>query len=261
MNLKKLLGDNGHLWTVLAFFGGEIEGQIARSLLATSLEVHRGLGVEVNAAAFHTVSRFGRYKKVRPIAAESIAKGPELVGFSVGHTAGLGADLIEEGDTIFEAFRYAFVMCGKDTLFRPTPEGLNSIADKVRASYEYTYAYSYRINKCYGPTFHAVGMIYHQVSGAVDVPLSAQEVSRASRWARSLRSGDHLSKLRDVYPWNVLSSNHLSLQVGGVSLRNWIESDLRNGHIQAIGDDRWLWIVSEDRCVAITAVLESTGVI
>tara|TARA_R110002095_G_scaffold179414_1_gene156869 strand:+ start:451 stop:1257 length:807 start_codon:yes stop_codon:yes gene_type:complete len=102
----------------------------------------------------------------------------------------------------------------------------------------YGYAFQREFKK--GPIFYPAGI----ESGKI----SDQEGAELRNWRVTGRSPDddpdyqpHM--IRDVYPLNFLSPQHLKAPVGDQTLEQWIKSDSTRGTLEEILPDFWCWSV------------------
>lgn len=63
-----------------------------------------------------------------------------------------------------------------------------------------------------------------------------------------ISSGGHpIRLLRNLYPFQMVSTSMLTYEVDGMNLRAWIESSSKNGRLEAFSPNSWLWeIASKD---------------
>lgn len=89
---------------------------------------------------------------------------------------------------------------------------------------------------------HALGMSTHESS-----PEDANSESRwfSARLAFKAGRRDIVnSSLRDIYPMNILTAEHVSMDISGMPLRDFISGE-RLGVLSQVDDRCWLWKVSE----------------
>lgn len=91
-----------------------------------------------------------------------------------------------------------------------------------------------------------------------------REIDRNNVWVggeqalRAFKEGRHpIFYLRDVYPLQVLSAEHLSLAVGSYSLKDWINEDQVHGYLKSLKDDKFIWVIEGDQVDAVKAELAS----
>jgi len=67
--------------------------------------------------------------------------------------------------------------------------------------------------------------------------------------------------LRMVYLSNVLNEKHVSMNINGVSLQDWILSDNGRGTLSAIANGMWIWEVEREQLDSINKTLGGLGVL
>ena len=69
-----------------------------------------------------------------------------------------------------------------------------------------------------------------------------------------------VNRLRDVYPFNVLSDLHMQNKIGHLSLSDWIVKG-RHGTIERERTGLWLWTVPPAQITLVRDALSSAGVL
>lgn len=67
--------------------------------------------------------------------------------------------------------------------------------------------------------------------------------------------------LRMVYPINIINKEHLSLQIKGRSLRDWILSNIRHGTLKEISNKTWAWEIESKNLEQVNNELGSEGML
>jgi hypothetical protein len=130
---------------------------------------------------------------------------------------------------------------------------LRTLAEEIDLKYGVGYQRDFEL----GPDMYAHGMITGLRYSSKDMA----EKDRISMWMHE-RSGAnrHLhGYLRDVYPLNILSSCHLSRQVGNVSLARWIDQNPDRGYLSELSTSAWLWKVPQSCLGEVQAQLRYAG--
>ncbi len=117
------------------------------------------------------------------------------------------------------------------------------------------YGYTYQRNYMKGPECYAWGT----QSGLKD-HIEADQIERKEIWRWNIigRLGNPLYKphmIRDVYPMNFLSRQHLDGPVGSQTLEQWILSDSARGAIEEVVPDFWCWSVPEENIDVVRQTL------
>lgn len=90
-----------------------------------------------------------------------------------------------------------------------------------------------------------------------------EEELRICRWG-DIAMPNQLYKhglLRDVFPWNYLTSPHLVRTIQGVPLKQWIQQDARRGMLGTPTEGMFIWEVAEVNIPHVRRVLQQAGVI
>jgi hypothetical protein len=119
----------------------------------------------------------------------------------------------------------------------------------------YGFRFARGINR--GPSLYAFG-----VSAGLSV--SAQdEIERIGQWMRERISERRFLKgfLRDIYPDNILTRDHLSFSIDGVPLQVWIQGNSHRGALVEIDQKRFLWRIKNDEIARIRDELRPTGML
>jgi hypothetical protein len=95
----------------------------------------------------------------------------------------------------------------------------------------------------------AVTMPVLFMGGGYAIGLSSRELPDDMRWdtnAWARFSGKECNRtLRNVYGYNVLTSNHLDISVGGQRLEDWVKASHERGHLEPLGEELLLWTFQE----------------
>ncbi len=68
-------------------------------------------------------------------------------------------------------------------------------------------------------------------------------------------------QLRMVYELNLINARHLSINVGGIPLRQWILEGNNNGKLVDITDSKAIWLVEKEQLEIINRTLGGLGVL
>ncbi|MEW5289575.1 hypothetical protein ABW286_10360 [Erwinia papayae] len=69
------------------------------------------------------------------------------------------------------------------------------------------------------------------------------------------------SKLRMIYPINILNENHLLINVNGITLQEWILEDKSHGLLEMLNNGLWLWRVENDIINPVNEYLGELGIL
>ena len=85
---------------------------------------------------------------------------------------------------------------------------------------------------------------------------------RISRWGAGMAYEVYnRGQLRDVYPWNFLTSLQLNATIGGIRLREWIGELKLRGTLTELTREVTLWEVGAEQIPLIRVALDELGVI
>jgi hypothetical protein len=112
-----------------------------------------------------------------------------------------------------------------------------------------------------GPSVYAVGIVQGIGTPGERTPAEEAEAHRISHWgdgaaARVWEKG----LLRDVYPWNFVSTHQLHARVSGVPLKEWIRRGGR-GELEQLSEDLWFWELDPELIPAVREALDKGDLI
>ncbi|GIO29428.1 MULTISPECIES: hypothetical protein [Paenibacillus] len=67
--------------------------------------------------------------------------------------------------------------------------------------------------------------------------------------------------LRMAYPCNLLNMEHLKIELGGIALGDWIQSDPKHGILSRVREDLWMWEVEAGQLEEINRILGEAGIL
>lgn len=119
---------------------------------------------------------------------------------------------------------------------------------------------------CYGIVFQADGA--PSAAGYVDATSysSLFKNERPGLWQAQMPhrlNGErpaYISKLRMIYPYNIITDQHLSQLIDGMSLRAWIESDPLRGQLRKINNST-IWTVDADQLQEMNDICGRAGIL
>ncbi len=112
-----------------------------------------------------------------------------------------------------------------------------------------------------GPSLYGVGIGYGRE--LPEFGPVAEELEEISRWGHTGKRERVYARgiLRDVYPYNLLSTCHLERDVGGGTLRAWIAGDAGRGQLDTWSDELAMWTVGPERVAAVRQALTGAGIL
>lgn len=157
-----------------------------------------------------------------------------------------------------------FVMVSEKSKCKLTESSLLPIAlniiDLIRPQYGIAYYREWMLS----PYYYALGM--PQGLGrdiGPDSPEVQSEIENISRWGDVLFESKVYSDglIRDVYPWNFLSTPALNRTIDGIPLMKWIESDKSRGVLKPLSQGVILWEVAQANISNVRKVLWNADII
>lgn len=148
------------------------------------------------------------------------------------------------------------LFCSRLDIQTVSQSSIKSLVAEVQEIVGFDYGYCFEMGMESGPTFYASGGTLNGRKHFTQ--LQIEEIAKWSHARGECRKlglpVSHL--LRDVFPLNFVNPRHLSMQIGGQSLKDWIEADPRRGTLAPLIEERlWTWTVPENRIAAIRKVL------
>ena len=126
------------------------------------------------------------------------------------------------------------------------------------------YGFAYLRSSAFGPLHFALGVNYCPRLGAID----KAEGDRTTNWLMDITSGSgpaplvhRQGYLRDVFPVNFLSREHLEQPVDAQNLKDWIVGHSDRGYLQELAPGSHRWIVPDSAIPSIRATLHRNGVL
>lgn len=150
------------------------------------------------------------------------------------------------------------VLCFDDQILGFKDEIIHILVRDLSTLLSAHYGYGYQRRFAQGPTFYAFGAI------GGNEEISDHEEHQIMCWNNTYRMPDGiytLGDLRDIYPYNFLSTPHLERDIFGQPLRQWIESDSSRGKLTPLTDTLWSWHVTPDQISPVRNALVPTGII
>lgn len=149
--------------------------------------------------------------------------------------------------------------CWDDRLFNWSSEWICEIFAALSSVCNPTYGIAYQRTFKLGPDLYAYGMSAGLGFGDLDM----EEADRIGAWARERRGAmRHIHRLlRDVYPMNLVSREHLNAPISDTTLREWISADSRRGILRSCSGDVSLWIVTREAIREIRSALKTAGLL
>jgi hypothetical protein len=175
-----------------------------------------------------------------------------------------GKDQIEDGrlEACFdfehpELPSFAFVQ-GRSPIVGLTKNSLLVVAQFVVDLLKPDYGIGYHRPYHLGPGWYAMGLSH----GLGYSDAEREERRTISRWADIGMTEEKVYRqglLRDVYPWNFLTSFQVSAKVEGYTLKGWIERDEKRGQLTQMNEKVLLWSLTDPQIARVRPILWREG--
>lgn len=150
--------------------------------------------------------------------------------------------------------------CFDDAVQRLSSAYVSSLVKDLARFCNFKYGIGYQREFKKGPEWYVSGIIGYEGN----VTIEREERARIAKWHNEYFYDDANYKtgdLRDVYPYNVLTSAHLSRPAQETNLKEWIESACGRGDLTQVVDDRWLWTLKDDQIPPVQEALHQAGLL
>ncbi len=243
---------------VVAFYGISSDADAMREFCSALTAWMAGLGHPTNRV---TVHKAGRRKKAEYRTTDTIMKegfrdtvALTLAALPEGAEIPMRDYSIEACCSVDGSFAFVAVRTSIATL---SQDELLPMARQLVGFLQPAYGTGYVGNSSY-----AIGIN----EGSEDDEFSGpryEEKLTVSRWGDMgmIEEVYRQGIVRDIYPWNFLSSVHLERPVSGTTLGEWIREDRARGSLERIREGAWFWEVASENLAAIKGALRDTGVI
>jgi len=154
------------------------------------------------------------------------------------------------------------VLCWDDKLI---PWDTSYIKDLVKDLHQFCnpkYGYAFQREFKKGPGFYPGGVI----SGLDHSDETKKERQEITNWGITGLADEsdpdyqpHM--IRDVYPLNFLSPQHLKAQIGDQALEQWIKSDSTRGSLEELLPNFWCWSVEAAHIESIKEALKPHNIL
>lgn len=150
-----------------------------------------------------------------------------------------------------------FILCIDLNVCSLSQPAIENLVLNIQGVTRFEYGYSFEMGMERGPAFYVDG---GTLNG--DKYFSPTQIEEIAKWSHAIgeckKLGQAISDLlRDIYPLNFINPRHLTMQIKGRSLEDWIEADPRRGTLKPLTTELWTWQVPENRIQAIRKVLGS----
>lgn len=164
---------------------------------------------------------------VEQIILNSLNDPSDYIAFDWTVTSSCGYDPRFGGISLIGVECEALSKWGKSTLIRFLEKCLEA-ANCLRI----VYGFGVIMPKEYFPSGYLIGVTARNVDARILLDTTA--------WRRFARQNCE-KKIRNVYGWNIITSSHLRLDIGGQTLKEWIEDNKDRGELKIINPTLYCW--------------------
>jgi hypothetical protein len=148
-----------------------------------------------------------------------------------------------------------FDLCFDDALTGFAPDLIHTLTKDLSKFFGTQYGYAYQRLFSQGPIFYPFGTL----SGIDRNNIEAEHITK---WGLSKVNKRYpLGQLRDIYPYNFLSQAHLTQDIGGKTLKEWIEADPSHGKLFQLTETLWSWDVEKEQISQVKEKLKPSNII
>lgn len=134
-----------------------------------------------------------------------------------------------------------------DSHFGYNLENLNLMLSDINRVMEIQYGFYFQREIKYLPEFYSWGI------GSGNT--SSEESEKINKWSfpeDELKFG----RIREVFPYSVLSEKHLQFKIGKSNFKDWIHNSKKHGNLLPFSKGVWIWEVKPENIPSITKELE-----
>ncbi|WP_431212103.1 hypothetical protein ACQ86N_41155 [Puia sp. P3] len=156
-------------------------------------------------------------------------------------------------------FGRELIFCVDDNVIQFNSEGFKNLIIELSLFGDFDYGISYRREYANGPEIYSRGGIKE----SIDNPLSKAEKDAITKWLHDSYNRKSFKEgiLRDVYPYNLLSSGYLNKFINSLTLRQWIVENEGHGKLYPLSERFELWEVPYDSLMQIRQELNMRGIL
>lgn len=152
--------------------------------------------------------------------------------------------------------RGTFMLCWDDQVTKFERGYLENLAKSSYLYLQPAYGYSYQREFQYNPSFYPFGM-----TGGNSI--SREEEVQITKWQVEYSGNGNYKTgmLRDIYPINFLSANHMRIEIEGQKLLDWIQSNSSHGDLEQLLPDLWSWWIPKEDIEIVKQPFISSGLL
>jgi hypothetical protein len=134
-----------------------------------------------------------------------------------------------------------------DSNFEYNFENLKYILSDISQVMEIQYGFYFQREIKYSPEFFSWG------TGSGNI--SSEESERINKWSFP-QDEFKLGRIREVFPYNILSAKHLDYRIAKATFKEWIQSSKNHGNLLPFSKGVWIWEVKPENIPSISKDLE-----
>jgi hypothetical protein len=154
---------------------------------------------------------------------------------------------------------HELIICIDEGLISFKSADFKKIISNALSYWDFQYGYGYRRVYEKGPEFYPSGIL----QDTYKEPLPEQEKEAITKWLHDSYEGKSFKegRLRDLYPYNILSDFYLQRLVNGMPLKQWIELDSTRGDLTSYPNGLVLWEIDNHNLIQIREELNHYGLL
>ncbi len=153
--------------------------------------------------------------------------------------------------------RQTLILCWDDQIIPFEREYVENLAKQIDPYIKPAYGYGYQREFEQGPSAYCIG-------GLRGIDSFSEEADQITKWGNEYGGSKgryRTGLLRDIYPVNFISEEHIMERVGNFSLQEWINLSPNHGELRALNDHLWSWHVPSQDILLVRESLLSTGIL
>ncbi|NUL39836.1 hypothetical protein [Kosakonia sacchari] len=246
------------MYTGISLYGTEQTN--ASSALSLGVSIFESLGFSIVGCGYNKYLKNGDHKgdhdfvDVTLPELENAVSSGEVNSFRIydekaGHTPWCASFGLSTND--FGSFHHIDIQ-----LPIITDDILNSIIRKITSSVSFEYGIIYKCDKASKAFYYSTGDNLVSIYPYENPSLFKRDTPGRFNGVETYRH----SKLRMIYPFNLINRQHLNIQVDGLTLDKWIIGN-NFGELIKLNDELWCWAIDEQLIEPASKILGDAGVL
>lgn len=251
-------------YSVLAFYGIDLSTKTVENFYTDAIKYFEYFGCSVDKVVVCGDGFSGRYTTLRRTHLKLQKFGFSTVTSFYLYSIKEGKDPINDYivEVIYrkERGRHFVSIAVQSEVASLKTQLMVAVAKSAIQSLKPAYGIGFKRNRKDGPSFYVVGI---SRGGGSRTEEEYEKELHDARWGDigMVKQVYINGIIRDVYPWNFLTTSHLKARVNDSSLQHWIQQDPSRGSLSSIGNSVWLWEVLEPNIPIVRSTLWNTGII